>query len=387
MTERLRPDVAIIGGGIAGCAAALALRKRGLTVVLMDKGFCGAGASGVNFGGVRRQGRSLVELPLATRSRAIWDRLPELVGEDGEFRASGHVKVARSEADMAVLEAYARDAADWGLDLKLIGPNAVRGDYPWLGRKVVGASLCVDDGQANPRLVGPAFARAARRAGADIRELTRVEAAGFDGEKFEIRAENGLVVESRWLINVAGAWAGKVADWFGDSVPIHLQVPNMAVTEPLPFFIDRSIGVCGGDLYVRQVDRGNVVFGGGAGWGDIELDRSRPRTEATQGAMVKLIDLIPALKGAMVIRSWTGFDGETPDQMPVIGPSLAVPRLLHAFGFSGHGFQLAPAVGEVLSELVADGETLTDITAFTLGRFRPSWQSSIAEKFDPAGRI
>ena len=370
MTEQLRPVVAIIGGGTAGCAAALALRKRGLSVVLMDKGFCGAGASGVNFGGVRRQGRSLVELPLATRSRAIWDRLPEIVGEDGEFRATGHVKLARSEADMAFLEKYAADAAEWGLELKLIGPNAVRDDHPWLGRKVVGASLCADDGQANPRLVGPAFARAARRAGADIRELTRVEAASFDGEHFEVRAAGGLVVTSRWLINVAGAWAGKVADWFGDGAPVQTLAPNMIVTEPLPFFIDRSIGVCGGDIYVRQVDRGNVVFGGGNGWGDIELERSRPVTATTQGSMAKLIDLIPALKGAMVIRSWSGLDGEMPDHIPVIGPSLSIPRLLHAFGFSGHGFQLGPAVGEVLSELVADGETPTDIKAFALGRFR-----------------
>ncbi|GGF26712.1 FAD-binding oxidoreductase [Aliidongia dinghuensis] len=370
MTERLRADVAIIGGGTAGCAAALALQKRGLTAVVLEKGFCGAGASGVNFGGVRRQGRSFAELPLATRSRAIWDRLPELVGEDGEFQVSGHVKLARSEADMAYLETYARDAAAYGLDLKLIGPNAVRADYPWLGSKVVGASLCVDDGQANPRLVGPAFARAARRAGADIRELTRVEAAASDGENFEVRAAGGLTVESRWLVNVAGAWAGKVAAWFGDDAPVATLAPNMIVTEPLPYFINRSIGVCGGDIYVRQVDRGNVVFGGGAGWGDIELERSRPVTATTEASMAKLIDLIPALRGAMVIRSWSGLDGEMPDHIPVIGPSPHHPRLLHAFGFSGHGFQLGPAVGEVLSELIVDGETPTDIGAFTIERFR-----------------
>jgi sarcosine oxidase subunit beta len=271
---------------------------------------------------------------------------------------------------MAVLEAYARDAAEYGLDLKLIGPNRVRDDYPWLGRKVVGASLCLDDGQANPRLVGPAFARAARRAGADIRELTRVEAARFDGEKFEVLAAGGLTVESRWLINVAGAWAGKVAEWFGDHAPVETLAPNMVVTEPLPFFISRSIGVCGGDIYVRQVDRGNVVFGGGAGWGDIELERSRPLAATTGASMAKLIDLVPALKGAMVIRSWSGLDGEMPDHIPVIGPSLGYPRLLHAFGFSGHGFQLGPAVGEVLAELIVDGATPTDIRAFALARFQ-----------------
>ena len=157
MTERLTADVTIIGGGVAGCAAAVALRRAGMTVVLLEKGMCGAGASGVNFGGVRQQGRNLAELPLARRSREIWDRLDEMLGEDVEFQATGHIKLARSDADMAELERYARDAADYGLKLQMLGANATRAELPWLGQKVVGASLCAEDGAANPRLVGPAY--------------------------------------------------------------------------------------------------------------------------------------------------------------------------------------------------------------------------------------
>jgi sarcosine oxidase subunit beta len=96
VTERLTTDVTIIGGGVAGCAAAVALRRVGLKVVLLEKGACGAGASGVNFGGVRQQGRSLVELPLARRSRAIWDKLNEMLGEDVEFEATGQARPLRS---------------------------------------------------------------------------------------------------------------------------------------------------------------------------------------------------------------------------------------------------------------------------------------------------
>jgi sarcosine oxidase subunit beta len=69
VTERLRVDVTVVGGGIAGCAAAVALRNAGLTVAVLEKALCGAGASGVNFGGVRQQGRNLAELPLARRAR------------------------------------------------------------------------------------------------------------------------------------------------------------------------------------------------------------------------------------------------------------------------------------------------------------------------------
>ena len=208
MTERLRADVAIIGGGIAGCAAAAALRQAGLTVVLLEKGLCGAGASGVNFGGVRQQGRHLAELPLARRARPLWDRMRETVGEDVEFEATGHIKLARSEADMAELERYARDAAEYGLRLQLLGANAARAELPWLGETVVGASLSPEDGQANPRLVGPAYARLARRLGAEVREHAAVIAAERTAAGFETRTEN-LVVTSRFLVNCAGIGAGR----------------------------------------------------------------------------------------------------------------------------------------------------------------------------------
>lgn len=81
------------------------------------------------------------------------------------------------------------------------------------------------------------------------------------------RAE-ALAVSSRFLVNTAGIGAGKVAAWFGEEAPFGPAVPNMLVTEPLPTFVTRSVGVCGGDVYVRQVARGNVILGGGRGWGD-----------------------------------------------------------------------------------------------------------------------
>jgi len=361
-------DVAIVGGGVAGCAAALALRQRGLTVVLLEKGLCGAMASGTNFGGVRRQGRDMREMPLAHRARVIWDRLPELVGEDCEFRVTGHIKLARDDAEMAELERYAPVARDAGLELTVVGANAVRDRFPWLGPVVVGASVSPHDGQANPRIVGPAFARAARAAGAEIREHTRVTAARWTGAVFEIETSGGIV-GARHLVNVAGYWGGEVAAWFGEAVPIAPLCPNMMVTEPLPYFIDCSIGVCGGNVYVRQVERGNVIFGGGRGWGDPGLERSRPRTEAGRGSMARLLEIVPQLRTARIIRSWSGFDGEMPDDIPVIGPSGTTPNLIHAFGFSGHGFQLGPAIGEIVAELIVDGRTPSPIAPFAIERF------------------
>lgn len=102
--RRLETDVAIVGGGIVGGSAALFLRRMGLGVVLLERGLCGAAASGVNYGGVRVQGRPPVQLALALRSRQIWEHLRDYIGIDGEYVRSGHLKLARSEADLSSLE-------------------------------------------------------------------------------------------------------------------------------------------------------------------------------------------------------------------------------------------------------------------------------------------
>jgi sarcosine oxidase subunit beta len=368
MVERLECDVAIIGGGTAGCAAAVHLRRAGMTVVLLERDRCGAGASGVNFGGVRQQGRHPAELPLARRSRAIWSSINELLGEDTEFEASGHLKLARSEADMAQLEAYAVTARELGIDLQLIGANAIRDQYPWLGEKVIGGSLCADDGQANPRVVAPAYARLARKLGADVREGVTVTSACRTPTGFDLQTAN-LSVRSKFLINTAGAGGAKIAAMFDETIPLEPLMPNMVVTEPLPYVATRSIGVCGGDVYLRQIKRGNVIFGGGRGVGDAIEWRSRPKTESTALSGGKMLDIVPGFANAMIIRSWTGIDAETPDDIPVIGFSTSTPGLIHAFGFSGHGFQLGPVMGEVLTELVRDGETPTPLAPFHAGRF------------------
>jgi sarcosine oxidase subunit beta len=368
MTENLDVDVCITGGGVAACAAAVALRQAGLSVAVLEKRRCGAGASGVNFGGVRQQGRHLAELPLSRRARPLWDDLAAVLGEDIEFEATGHIKLARSEADMAELERYAEAARAHGLELTLLGANAVHQEMPWLGPQVIGASLSPTDGQANPRRVGPAFARLARRLGAVVREFTPVRHAVSTGHGFTVTAE-GVEVRCRFLVNAAGAGGGMLAQAFGEIAPVTPLMPNMLVTEPLPYVISRSIGVCGGDVYVRQVRRGNVVFGGGGGWLDATREFARPSSDQSLGGMMRTLQVVAGLAEAHIIRTWSGVDGQMPDDIPVIGFSATEKRLIHAFGFSGHGFQLGPVVGQIIAELVTKGETESPIEPFSIRRF------------------
>ncbi len=362
-----RTDVAIVGGGIMGASAAFALRRMGIGVTLLERDACGARASGVNYGGVRRQGRPLSQLPLAQRAHGIWSRLPELIGIDGEYTRSGHLKLARSESDLASLESYRQETFAFDLDLRMLSRSEVHARYPWLGETVIGGSLCPGDGHANPRLVSPAFARAAQKLGARIHERTAVEEVAHDGAQFVLRSKE-LEVRAPVLLNCGGAWAREVAARFGEDVPMVPANPAMVVTEPMPPLISVSLGVEGGGLYARQVARGNCVIGGGRGYA-LDAERSRPGYSAIAAILAQAAEIVPRLRTSWIIRTWSGTEGYLPDRLPVLGPSATTPGLLHAFGFAGAGFQVGPAVGEVLAELVRDGRSTTPIDAFSISRF------------------
>lgn len=364
----IKADVLIVGGGGAGCSAALHLALRGARVVLLERGLVGGQASGVNYGGVRMNGRHPAELPIALKSRAIWGRLPALVGNDCEFEVTGHLKLARSEAEEAELVAYMDVAREAGLPLQLIGRNAIHATYPWLGPSVVAGALSPEDGAANPRLLSPALAWAARAAGADLREHAEVTEFAHDGAGFRLRAADEDF-STPVLLNCAGYWGGAVAAAFGEPVPVAPMCPQLMVSEPVRYFVEPNLGVVGGNTYLRQIRRGNIIFGGGRGEVDAERLHSRPLPERALAAMRLAAELVPGLAGISVIRTWTGIDGEMPDHIPVVGPSRTTPGLFHAFGFSGHGFQLGPAIGAILSELVLDGRTDIPLEPLRIDRF------------------
>jgi sarcosine oxidase subunit beta len=185
---------------------------------------------------------------------------------------------------------------------------------------------------------------------------------------FMVRSGNALEVRAPVLLNCAGAWAGAIASQFGETPPLRARSPVMAVTEPVPHFMQWSLGVEGGGIYCRQVARGNLVLGGGTGI-TLDTERARAERDAIATLATQAVELLPALRHAHIIRTWGGTEGYLPDREPVLGPSRTTPGLFHGFGFSGAGFQIGPAAGEVLADLARDGRTETPIDAFAIERF------------------
>lgn len=367
-------DVLIIGGGLMGTSAAFFLRRRGVSVTLLERGLVGQQASGTNFGNVRRQARFLPQLPLANRAFEIWKRLPQLIDDDLEFLQSGHIRVAYTEEQVGVLEKYARDAREYGLELELIHGDAMRARWPFLGKEVRAASLSAEDGHANPRLSAPAFARAARRIGAEIVENAEVLDLAKEGGEFRASCADGRVFRAPSMIVASGAWGDAMSARFGEPVPLVARGPQIGVTEPMPYRILPAVGVATPlleeTLYFRQIERGNIIFGGcGRGPADTGTRRAYVLPEHILTQFRQLARLAPPVGRLNIIRTWSGIEGYMPDSLPVMGPSAKVSGLYYAFGFSGHGFQIGPGVGDVMAELIATGSTSTPITPFLISRF------------------
>lgn len=366
-------DAIVLGGGLMGTAAAFFMARRGVRVTLIERNRVGTGATVASFGNIRRSGRYLPQLPLAHRSLELWRQASQLLGRDVEFRATGHLRLAFTEKALDEMRGFARAARLWGLELEELEPREIRARFPALGPTAIAASFSPNDGSGNPRLIAPGFAAAAQQAGATIVENAGLVEISKTTSGFEVTTSRGRYA-AQFLLNTAGAWGARIAEQFGESVPMIARGPQMGVTEPLPYSILPVVGVWGHDYgggYLRQVERGNIVFGGGAERTDVSLDPGHAKADPARlpGQLRSLLPILPALASVSVIRTWSGCEGYVQDGLPVMGASATTPGLFHAFGFSGHGFQLGPGVGDVMAEIISTGKTDIPLHDFRIERF------------------
>jgi len=358
----------VIGGGLHGLSTALHLaRLPGWRVTVLERRHVGRHSSGINAGGVRRLGRDMAEIGLSMVAAEMWARLPALVGDDGGFRPTGQVKLAESEDDMAALERRhaAMRAAGWRHE-ELVDAAATRRMLPAVAGHVKGALVVRDDGAANPMRTVMAFRRAVLEAGAEIIEgiAVRGVAAGL-----VVETDRGPMRADR-VANCAGAWATGLAAALGEHIPTTAKASMMLVTERVARFCEPTVGSQSRALSFKQTEEGSVVIGGGhQGGNDLAAETASVDFGNLARAARIAAEIFPCVAGARIMRSWTGIEARTPDQIPVLGESRVLPGLFHSFGYSGHGFQLSPAAGAAMAELMARGATNLPVAAFSPARF------------------
>jgi sarcosine oxidase subunit beta len=365
-----RTDVAVIGGGVMGASIAYHLARAGAAVTVLERRAIAAAASGASAGGVRQQGRDLRELPLARHACARWATLETELDADVHYRRKGHLTLIEREDDRPALDASVARQRAAGLDIVVVEGDELRTLAPAVSPHVLAGSFTRDDGHADPARTTRAFAAAAERAGAAIRtDVTVTGLAATGGRVTGVTTAAGLVAADVTVL-AAGAWSTALAATVRLRLPIEPMGLQMIRTQPVPHCLDQVVGCVGRRLSFKQLPSGAFLIGGG--WpGDWSLDNSRGvvRPASIFGSALDASAIIPAVRAAPLDDAWVGIEARSADEAPILGLAPGLDGLVLATGFSGHGFQLSPAIGQVISELIVAGQPSIPLDALALTRF------------------
>jgi glycine oxidase len=366
-----RTDVAIIGGGIMGCAVAWRLAQRGIAVTVIERGIPGAEASSAAAGMLAPQMESEGPGPmldLGLRSRALYPslaaELSDRTGIDIGFVKSGVLAVALTEGDERALSERRVWQTARGMRVEALSGAAARTREPALGDAVRSALLFTDDSQVNPRQLARAFSQAAAGAGARFlqgRYVRRVCVQGGVATGVEL---DGDTLTAGTVVVAAGSWSGLIE---GAGVPPTVVRPargQLVAIETRPPLFRHVLSVHGRGYLVPRRD-GTVIAGS-------TTEMVGFRKEVTVGGLVEILglarSLVPALADAPVIESWSNFRPYTEDHLPVLGPT-SVRGLVLATGHYRNGILLAPITAQAIADLITTGNVGFDLAPFSVARF------------------
>ncbi|MFC6939882.1 NAD(P)/FAD-dependent oxidoreductase [Salinirubellus sp. GCM10025818] len=355
--------VCIVGGGIVGLASAYYLADRGASVTLLDKGSLGSGSTDRAVGGIRAQFSSPENVDLSLAAMEVWDEFEEEFGTTIEHRRPGYLFLARTEGVADALRGAAEMQRGKGVPTETLSPGELGERWPALHaeRYLVG-TYSPTDGFADPHLAVQGFAGAAREAGVDVRTKTAVTGLLREGERVVGVEAEGERIEADFVVNAAGPWAREVAAMAGIEIPVAPRRRQVAVVDPedpVPEDVPLTADVVSGS-YFRPEREGRALVGGHFDDSDPDADPDRFgesmetgwAVEATERAAETADYFGPETR---IRRGWAGLYALTPDDNPIIEES--VEGFVQAVGFSGHGFQHAPATGQVVADLCFGGST------------------------------
>jgi glycine/D-amino acid oxidase-like deaminating enzyme len=379
-TPSATADVIIIGGGIEGVATAWALARCGITdVVLCERGTVGSGGTGKSSGVVRCHYGVSSLAAMAWKGLHLFENAEEILGEDIGFRQTGYVVgvgVHIADALHANLHAQRALGIDTGEisreEVAALWPTAELSDFAAFGWEPRG-------GYGDAHRTAQAFAAAARRAGIRIRQGTEVtelltDPAGVCG----VRLASGEKITSRSVVVAAGPWSAGLLAPLRIGLPLTVHREQIVLVSPGPGADADQVPVLS-DLvslqYIRAESGGRLLFGNSdlSSLETADPDRYADHADPAfvETAVEKIVHRLPGLPDPAVAGTYAGCYDVTPDFNPVIGPA-GVDGLLVAAGFSGHGFKIAPAVGELVADLVRDGDSndpAVHAADFRLSRF------------------
>ncbi len=423
-------EVVVIGGGVVGTFTAYYLARRGVSVALVEKGRIGAEQSSRNWGWCRQQNRDARELPMATKSLDLWDRLKTEIGEDPGFRRCGLLYLSNDEAEIARWAKWRDFAAGEGVVTHMLSEAEARARASATGRRWKGGVFSATDGIADTSRAVPVAALGVMKAGGSVHQFCAARGLEREGGRVSgVVTEKGTI-RTRIVVMAGGAWASSFCRQLGIRFPQSAVRSSILAVGPhvegLPDALHTAEisvtrrGESGGHtlaisgrasvdptpqqiLFAREfmpmfAKRWRALRPGGTeGWRSGHETAKRWRLDApTPMERMRILDprpdsrlvaethrralaLLPALRGTAITASWAGYIDSTPDGVPAIGEVAGVPGLILAAGFSGHGFGIGPGAGHLVADLASGDAPIVDPRPYHPDRFMDSAWGKVAD--------
>ena len=422
-------DCVVIGAGIVGTSAAYWLARAGMKVVLLEKGRVGAEQSSRNWGWCRQQNRDARELPLSTRSLALWEEMTRDIGEDLGFRRCGLLYLSNDAAELEGWARWGRFARGEGVDTRMLSAAEATERGAATGQSWAGGVWSPSDGVADPSRAAPLIAKGILKHGGEV-----IQGCAARGIETEAGAVSAVVTEkgrirTKQVVLSGGAWAGSFLHQSGivfpqasvrssilslapgiEDLPPALHTAAVSVTrrgdgghtlaisgrshvDPtpgtlrgakhfLPMFAKRWRALAPGGLQAWQAGFETRKI-----WAldrETPMERVRildpkPSERLGDETLTRARRLLPALEGATVQAKWAGYIDSTPDGVPVIDSDIGIPGLTLAAGLSGHGFGIGPGVGHLVADMLTGRAPITETEQYKLNRFDGSQWGKVAK--------
>ena len=366
--------VVIIGGGAIGASTAFHLATGGVEdVVLLEREALASGSTSRSAGGARLQFADELNVRLSLRSLEEFERWDELIGQHVEFvpgiafRQVGYLFLLDTPELVETFRAALAVQHACGVPSSELTPAEIGALVPQVELDgLLAGTFCPRDGHMSPEAVVQGYAAAAVARGATVLQGCPALAIEHSGGRITgVRTPRGTVATDT-VVCAAGAWSREIGAMAGIDIPVHGEARHMwfspqsgGLRDDLPLTIDFSTS-----FYFHREGPG-LVFGG--------------REESLEAVAEAALPRLPLIADLPIQSSWWGYYEVSPDHNAIVGECPGPGRFLYATGFSGHGFQQAPAVGEHLAQLIRGELPSFDLAAFALERFARGEQR--AERF------
>ena len=362
-------DVAIAGGGIVGAACAAECAAAGLSVIVIEPGPIGGGATAAGMGHIVVMDDSPAQIALTLYSRTLWIELQRELPAGVEYLPCGTLWVAADEEEIAEVRRKKTLLDGIGVRSEVLDSQQLAEAEPHLRPGLAGALLVPDDSVLYPPCAARFLLERARDHGAEVRLAARVAELTAGSMKLG----DGTSVSAGVTVNAAGAWAPELTP----GIPVRKRKGHLLITDRYPGFVRAVLIELGYLKSAHSTTADSVAFNAQPRrTGQVLIGSSRQfgaegpsiDTYMLRRMLQRAEEYMPEIADLVAIRTWTGFRAATPDKLPLIGPVPGNEKLYLATGHEGLGITTSLATGKLVADQIVGRPSAIPSAPYLPGR-------------------